>query len=315
MAAFEAADMETYQVYIADAFASEPLGGVPVAMFPDGAGLIPEQLRKVATEFGTLGCVRTTGEDTLQYVGREPGRGVITGAIAGGQICADRGVIESTQTIPFETATSDASDGDGTSDPTRFDIDCGEDGRPALELAGRSLAEPELDLGAVIDALHLPTEPDDYGELTLPVSRVSGFEGTLLAPVPYQSDLAAVDPVTANLSSLLDTADAARLVLYTFDTIEGAHDVHARIFDPRASANEVPASGAATGACGAYFSRYDAFDADRDEVVIESGYYLDRPAVSSTSLTATPRVSGGAVTVLDGSVLVPPSDDDDIIVA
>jgi len=49
--------METRQVLLADAFADEPLGGLAVAVVPDGDGLSGERLRRIAAEFGAAGAL------------------------------------------------------------------------------------------------------------------------------------------------------------------------------------------------------------------------------------------------------------------
>jgi PhzF family phenazine biosynthesis protein len=89
------------------------------------------------------------------------------------------------------------------------------------------------------------------------------------------------------------------------------------MFAPGAGVDEDPVTGTASGAVGAYLRAVDAFDGDIPaEMVFEQGHFLDRPGRARVRARSEPvEVGGRAVTALDGSVVVPEVEADDIIEA
>ena len=304
--------METRQVVLADAFADEPLGGLPVAVVPDGDSLAGGRLRRIATEFGATGAVALR-DGAMTYVARKEGDrgdeadGAVAGAVAGGAALIERGHVDTgTHTMAVDGAAPDGSA------PAELDLEIEQDRRVGVPLPEQpdQSTVPTADVAAVlgIDVAAL----DDVGA-DLPAARTEGYGGTLLVPVNFLEHLSRADPAADDLAPLLAAVEATRLCAFTFDTLGTETDLHARFFRPGVEECERPASGVAAGACGAHLSRHAVFDGDRESIRIECGRFLDRPGTVVTTLDEQPRVGGSALTVLDGDLALPPDDDDGII--
>ena len=98
------------------------------------------------------------------------------------------------------------------------------------------------------------------------------------------------------------------------------------MFAPAAGVDEDPVTGTASGAVGAYLREIEAFgeaaggDSSAtelpEEMVLEQGHFVDRPGTVRVWAREDPVTVGGrAVTALEGSVVVPEPDDDDILEA
>lgn len=299
--------METRQVLLADAFADEPLGGLAVAVVPDGDGLSRERLRRIAAEFGAAGAV-TLRDGELTYATRGGRDGIIAGAVAGGAALVERGHVEA----GAHSMAIDGTPGDGTV-PAELDVEIEQDRTVGVSLPGQqgetTAATDNLAAALGIDVAAI----EDVGA-DLPPARVDSYGGTVLVPVNFLEHLSRAGPAADDLDALLASADAARLCAFTFDTLRNETDLHARFFHPTVEGCERPASGIAAGACGAHLSRHAVFDDDRESVRIECGRFLDRPGTIVTTLDEQPQVGGNALTVLDGDLTLPPEDDGDGII-
>jgi PhzF family phenazine biosynthesis protein len=89
------------------------------------------------------------------------------------------------------------------------------------------------------------------------------------------------------------------------------------MFAPGAGVDEDPVTGTASGAVGAYLRGIEAFDGELpEEMVFEQGHFVDRPGHVRVRARSDPvEVGGRAVTALDGSIVVPAAEDDEIIEA
>jgi predicted PhzF superfamily epimerase YddE/YHI9 len=100
--------------------------------------------------------------------------------------------------------------------------------------------------------------------------------------------------------------------VFTFDTLSGAADAHARVFAP-AAGGELPTAATPLADCGVYLSRQGVFDGERSEIAVECGHVLDRPGAVAVRPADPVQVGGRAVTTLDGTVTIPDSEDEEII--
>jgi len=307
--------METRQVLLVDAFASEPLGGLAVAVVPDGDGLADTQLRRIAGEVGAAGAV-TLRDGGLRYVARHGVDGFVAGAVAGGGALVERGHIDAGS---HEMTVERASHGtrertiETGSFPDERTVEVESDRSVAVPLPDQPGEPTTASTDDLAAALGIDVAAIDDVSADLPAARIEACGGTLLTPVNFLQHLSHADPAPGDLAALLDATDAARLCAFTFDTLNADTDLHARFFDPAAGGCERPASGVAVGACGAHLSRHAVFDGDADAVRVECGRFLDRPGTVRTTLAEKPRVSGTALTVLDGDLGLPPDDDDEIL--
>lgn len=297
--------MERRQVLLVDAFADEPLAGVPVVVAPDGEWT-DSQLRSVAGELGTCGAV-TTDEDRLQYAERAGFHAPASAAVAGCTGLLEQGVIEpgaSTLTVEHHGETSE------------FDVSIGADREVTITVPTQQVEDVGVSTGEIATALGVDENALADVGADLPPGRIGGFGGTLLVPVNFLQHLGSASPPTEALTRLFEETETSRAFVFTFDTLAADTNVHARIFSESegiSAGTERPASGVAAACCGAYLSHHAAFDADRERIRIESGHFLDRPATLSVTLTQTPQVSGHALITLDGQITVPQDDDDEII--
>jgi len=293
--------MDTRQVLLVDAFATEPLGGVPVVVLPDGQDCSTARLHRIASEFGASSAVTPT-DGGLRRVGTDQADGTVAAAVAGGGALAERDVLES----GTHTMATDWLD-----DPLELTVES--DLRVEVALPAQNAQSVSASTDEIAGSLGMDPATMDDVSADLPIAKSEFAGGTILTPVNFLEHLSSADPNPAKLTALLASEEATRLCAFTFDTIERDTAVHARVFDPDSTDCERPVSGLAAGACGAHLARHPVFDGDRDSVRIECGRFLDRPGTVETTLEQEPTVSGTALTVLDSTVGVPPEDDDDII--
>ena len=292
--------MNQREIRLVDAFADQPAGGRPVAVVP-GEPPSPTLRAAIASEFGTSGVVTREG-DTLTYTDCDGSQAVVSAAVAG--YAASEGLDAGSHEFAVDGSIAP---------PAPFLVDLDDDGQVRVEVGDCSSEQTDIDEEAVADALGIdPAALRDVGA-DLPLGQVDAFGGTLLAPVNFLQHLTGATVDSGRLADLLDTTDAQRLCVFTFDTLNAEREVHARIFDPLARGDERPASGVAAAACSAHLAEYSMFDGDRSEIRVESGFQMDRPATVTATLDSRPEVSGAALTVLDGTVTLPEDEDDEII--
>ena len=295
--------MQRAQVLLVDAFADEPTGGRTVAVDPAGE-LSESQRRAVAGELGTSGVV-TARDGTLEYTDYDGSRAVVTAAVAGAAGLYDRGAVEPGQ---YDLLV----DGPGSDGPFAVELD--ERGAVTVELPSLSPEPVPVGFDAVGTALGIDDATMRDVGADLPLAVVDDFGGTLLVPVNFLQHLSGAEPSVSGLAELLDDAGASRALAFTFDTLDAATDVHARVFDPTAPGNERAASGVGVAACAAHLSAESVFDGERADVVVECGQFLDRPGRVRTTVGPKPEVGGSALTTLDAELLVPDDESSDDII-
>ena len=279
-------------VLVVDVFATEPMAGRPVAVFPD-ADLTDDQYRAVGDELGAAGTLAAE-PDGLYAVGA---RADVALAVASGAL-VERGREPGTGTVRghHELAVELAADGTVTV------------ALPAAESQPVEVAESEVADALGVDRAALADVGAD-----LPLARVSAGAGYLAVPVNFMEHLGSADPDREWVAGILDEADAEALYAFSFDTLAAGTDWHARVFTRE---GEVAASARAAAATARYVLRQGALDASRAELVAASGDFIDRPSRVRVDLAGTdPEVTGTSLTVFDGAVTVPEPDDDDIVEA
>jgi PhzF family phenazine biosynthesis protein len=301
--------MDTREVVLADAFASAPTGGVPVAVVPDGTDLADDRLGAVARELDAVAtAVAADDPEPVRAVGP---RGPVdhhpqatVGALAVG---AERGWIEPETSAEAGGSAVPAVDGDGRA-WTALD-------EPTPRTAGVDLGTTAAALGVDRAAL------DDVGA-DLPPFLVSVGVEALAVPVNFLEHLGSATPDPGRLADLADATSVEAVCAFTFDTLTSEAVCHARTFVPRTgrgegspwvrtAGSEVPVAPAVVGGVAVHLSREGVVEADGPTV--EAGHYLDRPARVSIDIGPDLRLGGRAVAALDGTVVVPPSEDGDIV--
>jgi predicted PhzF superfamily epimerase YddE/YHI9 len=279
-------------VLVADAFATEPMAGRPVAVLPE-AELTDDQYRAVADELGAAGTLAAE-PDGLYAVGA---RADVAVAVAAGAL-VERGREPGAATVrgPRDLSVDLAADGTVTV------------GLPAAESRPAEVSDSEVADALGVDRAALADVGAD-----LPMARVSAGAGYLAVPVNFMEHLGSADPDREWVAGLLDEVDAEALYAFTFDTLAAETDWHARAFTRE---GEAAASARAAAATGAYVRRQGAVDADRESFVAASGHFVGRPSRVGVDLAgADPEVAGTALTVFDGVVTPPEPEEDDIVEA
>jgi len=279
-------------VLVVDAFATEPMAGRPVAVFPD-ADLTDDQYRAVADELGATGALAAE-PDGLSAVGA---RADVALAVAAGAL-VERGREPGPATVR------------GHRD---LQVEFAADGAVTVELPAAESRPVEVAESEVADALGVDRAALADVGADLPVARVSAGAGYLAVPVNFMEHLGSADPDREWVAGLLDEVDAEAVYAFTFDTLDGEVDWHARVLTRE---GEVAASARAAAATARYVLRQGALDADREELVAASGHFIDRPSRVSVDLAGPdPAVAGTSLTVFEGTVTVPEPDEDDILEA
>ena len=295
--------METKQVLLVDAFADEPLSGLPIGVVPDDVSR--EQLRAIAGELGTTGAV-TLRDGQPEFVARGGATGFVGGGVAG---CL--GLFERDKLDSGNYALSVVDDGS----EREYPVELREDRSVRLELPAMTVEDATVPFDRLAPALDVEVPAmEDVGS-DLPLGRVEGFDGTLLVPVTFLEHLSTAAPDAGTLADLLAETGVARAGVFTFDTLGRTADLHVRLFEPSSGGLELPASGVVAASCGRYLAHHGAFDGTKESLSIECGAFLDRPGTIVTSLEERPLVGGSALITLDGSLSVPDDDSDDILEA
>jgi PhzF family phenazine biosynthesis protein len=175
------------------------------------------------------------------------------------------------------------------------------------------IREVEVDYDRLGSALGVdPAAMRDVGA-DLPVAYASTGLPFLVVPVNFLEHVGNADPDMGAIADLSDEFGVAGVYVFTFDTLDAESTLHARMFAPGAGVPEDPVTGTASGAAGAYLDRFGAVDTDA--LRFEQGHFLDRGGVVDVEVDGTVRVGGDAVVSLDGRLLVPGPDEDDILEA
>ena len=316
--------METRRCLLVDAFATEPLAGNAAGVVPDAAGLDDAQMQAIARELNASETAFLTSSDEadrrIRYF--TPTQEVdLCGhaTVASHAWLAESGEIDDgTHTLETNVGVVEVTVDEGSVWMTQDDA--------VVEAV-------DLDHGRVAEVLGAdPATLRDVGA-DLPLATASTGLGYLVVPVNFLSALSELTPDFDAVAALADELGVTGVYAFTFDTLDADATLHGRMFAPGAGVDEDPVTGTASGAVGAYLREVGAFgggarsagesggeeggrrDGDLPaELTLEQGHFVDRPGRVRVRARSEPvEVGGRAVTALDGSVAVPPSDDDEII--
>ncbi|WP_299335843.1 PhzF family phenazine biosynthesis protein [Haloplanus sp.] len=297
--------MDTRRILLIDAFTDEPLTGNPAGVVPDAAGLDADQMGAIAREINASETAFLTGDDDanrrIRYF--TPTQEV--------DLCG-----YATVASLVHLYEAGALDGEGSLRTNAGVLDVSiEEGVAWMAQNDPSVETVDLDYDRAAETLGIdPAALRDVGA-DLPAAVASTGLPFLLVPVNFLEHIAGVDPDPDAVADLAAAYGATGVYLFTFDALDAASTLHARMFAPGAGVPEDPVTGTASGACGAYLHAVDAFDDPPTEMRFEQGHLIDRPGLVRVRVDDGVRVGGRAVTALDGTLVVPPSDDDDIVEA
>ncbi len=299
--------MNTTRVSQVDAFTDEPLSGNPAGVVPEADGLAVDQMQAIATEMAVSETAFLSSSDAADYRIRyfTPTQEVdLCGhaTIASVSHLHEEGLESGTITLETNVGV--------------LEVDVHDDGTVWMSQDVPTIREVDVGYGQVAEALGVEQAALEGARADLPLAVSSTGLSFLIVPITYLSDLGTAAPDMAAIERLTTDVDATGIYVFTFDTLEAESTLHGRMFAPGAGVPEDPVTGTASGAAGAYLDRFGAFDDEfPDELRLEQGHYVDRPGIVRVCVDGVVRVGGRGVTVLDGSLVVPDEDDDEILEA
>ena len=299
--------MKTTRVLQVDAFTDEPPTGHPAGAVPNADGLSEAQMQSIAAEMGVseTAFVHSSERADRRIRYFTPTQEVdLCGHATIGSFAHlhDEGLEPGSSTL--ETNVGD------------LEIDLEDDGTVWMTQDRPQVRAVDVGYDRVADALGVDQAALEGASDDIPLAVASTGLPFLVVPITYLSDVGSADPDMTAVKALTDEFDVTGVYLFTFDALERESTLHGRMFAPGAGVPEDPVTGTASGAVGAYLDHFGAFDDDfPDELRLEQGHYVDRPGLVRVRVDGDVQVGGRGVTVLDGSLVVPADDEEEIIEA
>jgi PhzF family phenazine biosynthesis protein len=299
--------MDTRRTLLVDAFTTEPTAGNAAGVVPDADGLSAEQMQAIARELAVseTAFLQSSGSADRRVRYFTPTQEV---DLCGHATIASHAHLHEDGAIERGTHTLETNVG-------VLEIEIGEDEKVWMTQDQPTVRQVDLDWAEVGDALGI--DPAAFRDVAADVPPAVASTGMpfLLVPVNFLEHLGNADPDFTAIEALAEAHDAVGVYAFTFDALGADSTLHGRCFVPGAGVPEDPVTGTASGACGAYLRHVGAFDDLPDEMTFEQGHFVDRPGEVSVRVGDEVRVGGRAVTTLDGSMVIPEFDEDEIIEA
>lgn len=299
--------MKAYGIKVVDAFTTRPFGGNPAGVVTEAEGVTPGEMQQIANE---MNLVETTfvlppsepdADFRIRYftpqnevaIAGHPTIATIQALIDEGKIQPDR-----TQQVRIETGAG----------VLPVDITASGDGRnlitltmatPQFEIAGLSHSDMAALLGADSESL------DSRYEI------LKVYTGIYWLVVRINS-LAAIQNLRPDWNAIAELSRQRKVVgiqVFTTETVDPDCDFHLRTFLPNEGINEDPVCGTGNSCVGAFLVHNGIVHTEGScRLVSEQGLEVGRPGrifidVEGRHRAVTKvRVSGTAVTVLDGKI-------------
>jgi trans-2,3-dihydro-3-hydroxyanthranilate isomerase len=303
-----------YRFVQADVFSEVIFGGNPVAVFPEAEGLSSDEMQQIAREMNLSETVFVlpptdqkadvrlrffTPSTELPFAGHPTiGTHVVLAQIGHYEIAGP--VTRVWQQVGVGTLPVDLIT-DGSGETNRAVMTQAEARHGPVVDDSERLAEA---LGLTIEDMH----PD------LPAQVYStGLPGLIIPLV----SLDAIRRIELNIQVFNDICRSVSVTgaeVFTLETIDKAHHIHVRNFDPLVGVHEDPATGSMAGALGAYMLAKNVFDyeyeASTTHMVIEQGYEMGRPSLIEVEVdirqgaVTEVRVGGQVVVVIEGELML-----------
>jgi len=307
--------MERYRTLLVDAFTTEPLAGNAAGVVPNAAGLSEAQMQSVARELSiseTAFLLPSEAADRrVRYF--SPTQEV---DLCGHATIASHGFLFEEGVIGAGTHTLETEIG-------VLEIELTESGSVWMTQDAPVVRQVDLDYETAGEALGI--DPDAFRDVGADLPPASASTGLpfLVLPVNFLEHLSGMEPEMAAVAALAEAHDTVGIYVFSFDALgrsqpdETGTTLHGRAFVPGLGIDEDPVTGTASGACGAYLDRFAAFEGELpDPMTFEQGHFLDRPGYVGVRVDGdTVQVGGDAVVSMDGSLVVPEEEEDEIIEA
>lgn len=304
--------MRRYRFIQADVFTEVVFGGNPVAIFPEADGLSDDEMQQIAREMNLSETafvlpptdpradVRVrffTPATELPFAGHPTiGTHVVLAQIGyyqvGGPVTR---IWQQTRAgiLPVDLITN------GNSLTSRA-VMTQDEARHGGVFEDRTRIAAAL--GLDYDDIH----PD------LPAQVYSTGLPTLFIPLVSLDAMRRISLNVSLFNEMCRSMSVTGAEVFTLETVDAAHQVHVRNFDPLVGVFEDPATGSAAGALGAYLLGHNVFEyepsASTTHLVIEQGYEMGRPSLIEVDVDIRDgaitevRVGGEVVLVLEGQL-------------
>ena len=296
-------------VALVDAFTEEPLAGNAAGVVPDADDLTEEQMGAIAAELSVSETAFLTTSDDADRGVRyfTPTQEV---ELCGHATIGAHAYLAAAGELPVGRHSLETNVG-------VLEVEHREDGSIWMTQDEPTVRRTDVDHGRLADALGVPEAALSEVAEDLPVAVASTGLPWLMVPATFLSALGNAEPDAAAIEAITDEVDAVGIYLFTFDALDAASTLHARAFAPGAGVPEDPVTGTASGAVGAYLDRMAAFNGDAPDVLrLEQGHFVDRPGLVSVTVDGdTVRIGGHGTLALEGTLRVPPAEDDGILEA
>jgi PhzF family phenazine biosynthesis protein len=299
--------MERRRALLVDAFTDAPLAGNAAGVVPDAEGLTAEDMQRIARELAVseTAFLLPSGPADRKVRYFTPTQEV---DLCGHATVASHAHLHEDGVVAAGVHSLETNVG-------VLEVEVTDDGSVWMTQDAPTVERVSPDYDRVADAIGVDAAALRDVGTDLPLAVASTGLPFLVVPVNFLEHLGNADPDMGAIERLADEYDATGVYAFTLDALDADSTLHARMFAPGAGVPEDPVTGTASGAAGAYLREVGAFDELPDEMRFEQGHFVDRPGVVSVRVGADVRVGGRAVTALEGTVVVPPSTDDDIIEA
>jgi len=302
-----------YTFYQLDVFSEIPLGGNPLAVFPDGTGLNTEIMQALARE---MNLSETTFVFPSESATRRvriftPGAEVpLAGhpTIGTWWLLAELGQID----LPDNGITGITQETGAGILPVYIHT---RDGAPVKVVMVQTL--PEFG-GSIDDVVRLERCLGASPGAVLRDPKPQVVSTALPQLMVAFRSLADVQMLPSGgsgseLTQLVREVGSECAMCYSLETIDSHATVHCRMFAPGIGVPEDPATGSAAGALGAYLIRYGIVDPQGGvaRIVVEQGLEIERPSSIEVEISVNEagemtevRVGGKAITIIEGEVRI-----------
>ena len=144
----------------------------------------------------------------------------------------------------------------------------------------RDITDQEAD--DVMASLSLST--DDVKAGFRPMVSNTGVS-FMIIPLQNNKALKAINTDLEAIERISEQHDLIGFYVFSEDAVEASHDVTTRMFAPRYAISEEAATGMAAGNLSYYL--YNHMDYKRDQIVIEQGYFMEKPSKSEIIVNLT----------------------------
>lgn len=296
-------DQDRREAHLVDAFTTEPFGGNPAGVIPDGDGLSDEQMQAIANELGASETVFIQSSEEADRHLRffTPEREV--------DLCGHATI--GAHARLFQQAALDAGESSISTASGDLSIEIEPDGLVWMEAGDIDVESVDIEYERLTEVLDLTERAFSGVGKDLPVGRTAGGMRFVIVPVNYFEQLGDINPDLGEIENLCETHSADGLYVFSFDTLEQASTVHGRLFAPSVGVDEDPVTGTASGAVAAYLERFSGIDTS--EIRCEQGDFLNRPGRVDVRIDESIYVGGRAVTTMSGEIAVPDISAEEII--